>query len=35
MQAGSRIYVAGHARMLEEIDKASKGETLWRKLENA
>ena len=27
--------LAEHARMLEEIDKASKGATLWRKLEGA
>jgi len=27
--------LAEHARMLEEIDKASKGATLWRKVEQA
>jgi DNA polymerase-3 subunit epsilon len=27
--------LAEHARMLEDIDKASKGATLWRRLEKA
>jgi DNA polymerase-3 subunit epsilon len=27
--------LAEHARILEDIDKASKGATLWRKLEKA
>jgi DNA polymerase-3 subunit epsilon len=31
----SKDELAAHARLLEEIDKESKGATLWRKLEKA
>jgi DNA polymerase-3 subunit epsilon len=31
----TKAELAEHARMLEDIDKASKGATLWRKLEKA